>query len=125
MYGFNSAEALDVSTHTAVALRYLGDLFGVLSMFKDVNNFIQDDMNVENVHIYLNDAIQFEDERLIDAILSFAARELKGLTSEENNGGGIGSGGSSKGGKYSKFMDLLTPKQQLDLFRRAMGKAEF
>ena len=124
MYGFNSSEALDVSTHTAVALRYLGDLFGVLSMFKDVNNFIQDDMNVENVHIYLKDALQFEDERLIDAILSFAARELKGLTSEENGGGAAG-GGSSKGGKYSKFMDLLTPKQQLDLFRRAMGKAEF
>ena len=107
IYGIN---ALEITTATAVALRHLGDHFGVPSMFNEANDFIQQDMNVENIHIYLQEGIQFEDEKLVDAAISFAARELKGLTSDE---------GASKG-EYAQIMDVLSPKQQLELFRRAL-----
>ena len=106
-YGVN---ALEITTDTAVALRHLGDHFGVPPMFKEANDFIQQDMNVENIHIYLKEGILLEDEKLVDASISFAARELKGLTSDE---------GAAKG-EYSQIMDLLSPKQQLELFRRAL-----
>lgn len=61
-----------LSTTTATSLRYLADMFGVETMFHDVNEFIQNDLTTRTMDLYRMDAMLFGDDRLLKAALKFA-----------------------------------------------------
>jgi hypothetical protein len=66
IYGMRG-EPLHITTATATALRYLADKFGVETMFREVNEFIQRDLNGSTVDTYNNDAELFKDKQLMQA----------------------------------------------------------
>jgi hypothetical protein len=66
IYGMRG-ESLHVTTATATALRFLADKFGVESMFREVNEFIQRDLNENTVDTYNSDAVLFKDKQLMQA----------------------------------------------------------
>jgi hypothetical protein len=78
IYGMRG-EPLHITTTTATGLRYLADKFGVESMFQEVNEFIQRDLNESTVDTYNNDAVLFKDKKLMQA----AIRLQKALQSYE------------------------------------------
>lgn len=110
IYGI-SGEGVEVCTKTAVPLRYLGDYFGVSSLFNKVNKFIQHDLNRNNVHLYLKNAQECNDDDLVQATLRIAIQFWRGGFLMKQGGRG----------DFSPFMDLLSASQQQELFELARG----
>jgi BTB/POZ domain len=81
--GIISGEVV-ASTHTAVALRYLAQYFGVPTLFDSVNQFIQKDMNKDTIHIYLQEAIIYLDDKIIDSTMKVASWTWPVLLVEES-----------------------------------------
>jgi hypothetical protein len=110
IYGING-ESVPVCTETAVPLRYLGDYFGVSSLFNEVNKFIHNDINrSKNVHLYLKDAQEYNDDDLVHATLRIAFQFWRGLLLKQG-----------ERGDCSPFMDLLSESQQQEVLELARG----
>ena len=60
-----------VTSEQAVSLRYLSEYFAIKMLHRKVMSFVNEDMNVTNVHRYLQSAKMFHDEM----ILSMAQRQ--------------------------------------------------
>jgi hypothetical protein len=65
------------STESAVALRYLAQYFGMPALLIQVNNFIQSDMNKDNVELYLKEAKVYMDHGIIDGTVTVTEEALK------------------------------------------------
>jgi hypothetical protein len=77
IYSFND---VDVTTESAVALRHLGNYFGVSCLFNAVSIFIiEQDLNEENVHIYCAEALLYHDLEIVDACMKMAAKARQDL----------------------------------------------
>jgi hypothetical protein len=114
IYGLHEGH-LKISTGTATALRFLGDHFGVSTMFQAANDFIQQDISTSNLHLYLKDAQTHGDAQLMEETIVFAARAWQGLI-------GVDDGETER--EFSPFMNLLSPSQQCDLYKRALKEAQ-
>jgi hypothetical protein len=110
IYGINGGEGVEVCTENVVPLRYLGNYFGVSSLFNEVNNFIQNDINRNNVHLYLKDAQEYNDEDLVQATLRIAIQFMSGLLMNQGGRGDV-----------SPFMDLLNESQKQEVLELARG----
>jgi hypothetical protein len=75
MYSFHGEPLNEISTTTATALRYLADVFGVETMLREVNTFIENDLSDTTVEVYRADARLFHDERLLNAALKWTGDE--------------------------------------------------
>jgi hypothetical protein len=76
---FQEASTNATSTSTAVALRYLANYFEVPALFQSTNLFIQKDMNKDNIHMYLQEAILYHDETIMEATMKVGAKAWQGL----------------------------------------------
>lgn len=63
-----SQQALDATTDSAVALRYLANYFGIESLFHEVNNFIEQDLGPTTLARYVEGATLYQDEKMLDAV---------------------------------------------------------
>jgi hypothetical protein len=108
IYGINGG-GVEVCTESAAPLRYLGDYFGVSSLFNKVNKFIQDDINRNNVHLYLKDAQAYDDDDLVQVTLRIAVQFWRGLLMKQGRG------------DFSPFMDLLNKSQLQEVLELARG----
>jgi hypothetical protein len=73
MYSLHSID-VEASTEIATALRYLANYFGVPTLFDAVAQFIQKDMCKDNIHIYLEQATLYQDEKVIDSTMVVAGK---------------------------------------------------
>lgn len=114
MYDFDPKE-VRAQTDTAVALRYLANHFEVPTLFESVNKFIEDDMNRENIHIYVREARKYEDEIIINATMVIAAEAWEDMLLAKD-GTPI---------EKSAYIDQLSESDQLELMKRALSEAFF
>jgi hypothetical protein len=70
---------LKVSTTSAAGLRHLADMLGVETLFKEINEFIQSDMDETNVNIYHREALRFDDEQLLEATSKLRAMDSNAI----------------------------------------------
>jgi hypothetical protein len=72
-------KSLNISTTSATGLRHLADMFGVDTLFKEINDFIQSDMDETNVNIYHREATLFNDEQLLEATAKLRAMDYRSV----------------------------------------------
>ena len=77
MYTYNSNVV--ASSETAVALRHLATYFGIPALYENVNQLIQDDMDKYNINIYLDEALLYNDDKIIDATIDVAIANWEDL----------------------------------------------
>jgi hypothetical protein len=117
MYAHESEE-VKAKSETAVALRHLAKYFEVPTLFESVNNFIQKDIMVLNkdaIHIYLQEALQYDDDKILQATMVHAAASWEHMLVSED--------GTKK--KPSKYMDLLPLSLKLEVMELALLYAAF
>jgi hypothetical protein len=110
-YAYESEEVkVEANPETAVALRHLANYFGVPTLFESVNNYIRKDMNKDNIHVYLREALQYQDDKIVQATMAAAVKSwLHVMVSED---------GTQK--KPSKYMDLLPQSQKFEVMELAL-----
>jgi hypothetical protein len=65
----------NLSSETAVAVRHLATYFCVPTLFEHTNNFIQQDIGTSNIHVYLQEALLYHDDTMIQATMEVAAND--------------------------------------------------
>jgi hypothetical protein len=98
---------------TAVALRHLANYFGVTSLLKCITEFIQEDTNEENVHIYCREALLYHDTKIVEACMKVAASASQDMaTSDEDP-------------KRPSLlvMEMLPHEQQIELLKYSIQKS--
>jgi hypothetical protein len=78
IYSFDSKD-VNVTTESAVALRHLGNYFGIPSLFKCVTRFIHQALNEQNVHIFCQEALLYHDSEIVEASMKVAAKARQDL----------------------------------------------
>lgn len=71
------SQKLDVSSEFAVALRYLAQYFGIKLLYRKVMAFVKDDMNMTNVHHYIQTAKLFHDEKMLSLSLNICIQGIQ------------------------------------------------
>ena len=103
-------QEVNVTTETAVAMRHLSNYFGVPSLFESTNKFIQEDIDTSNIHIYLKEAQQYNDQRIVEATKTIFNRVWRDLLVSEDR----------TKIRQSAYMNLLEPSEQVDLLKVAL-----
>ena len=70
IYGDKDVEA---TGETAVALRHLASYFDVPTLFENVNNFIMNNIDEDNILVYSQEAQLYQDDGVIEAVARVAA----------------------------------------------------
>ena len=82
IYSAQKHKASNVTLQDAVPLRFLASYFGVEALFKEVNNFIENDLEYTNVPIYLAEAMIYDDKKILDAATLLCAQNVKKIAPE-------------------------------------------
>ena len=67
---------LEISTETCVALRFLARTFKIWMLNKEILDFIEDDMSIENLIRYVEDSDSFLDEVVTELAIHFCATNI-------------------------------------------------
>jgi menaquinone-dependent protoporphyrinogen IX oxidase len=62
---YNPQHMLNVTSELAVSLRYLAQYFGIKLLHRRVMSFVKTDMNMSNVHLYIQSATMFHDAKML------------------------------------------------------------
>jgi hypothetical protein len=120
IYSFDSKD-VNVTTESAVALRHLGNYFGIPSLFKCVTRFIHQDLNEQNVHIFCQEALLYHDSEIVEASMKVAAKacqELLAPYDEEGN-----SDNTATPSPAQLTMQMLPIAQQNKLLKYALQQS--
>ena len=113
MYDISSGD-VEASTETAVALKHLANYFDVPSLLDNINKFIQDDLTLDNMHIYARDGNLFHDDETIQDTMKRAAPEWRNLFASDDE---------DKSRKKARYMDVLTDKGRSEFLELALLNA--
>ena len=109
---YNNSD-VSATTETAVALRHLANYFGMPNLFESVNKFIENDMDKYNIHIYLDEAILYNDDIIMDATMSIAAENWNELF--------VSKDGQSV--EKHAYLALLPQSKHMDLLQKTVLQA--
>ena len=73
---------LDISTRHVVALRYLSKYFGIRILYRKVMEFHKNDMTLDNISTYIQDAAVFHDESILKLAATKCLDNLQQLADE-------------------------------------------
>ena len=76
-YLYSADDKLKISTETAVGLRHLSEFFAIRALATEVVSFIYEDMSLENVLVYLNSALAFDDLETVNLCAKRCAENIK------------------------------------------------
>ena len=113
MYSTNK-EKVKASSETAVALRHLANYFEIPPLYESVNEFIRIDVSGNNIHIYLKEAMAYQDDKIFDATLNVAAKNWDTLFVNCED----------KSKLKPKFLDMLPLEKQIELFHNSLIEAK-
>eukprot|EP00592_Proboscia_alata_P011388 CAMPEP_0194384874 /NCGR_PEP_ID=MMETSP0174-20130528/76697_1 /TAXON_ID=216777 /ORGANISM="Proboscia alata, Strain PI-D3" /LENGTH=762 /DNA_ID=CAMNT_0039172445 /DNA_START=33 /DNA_END=2321 /DNA_ORIENTATION=+ len=68
-----------VNSESAVALRHLATCFGIRSLFTDVTEFIQQDLNIKTAPVYLSEASIYNHDKLKAASIKLCAIHFESI----------------------------------------------
>ncbi len=72
-------ELREITSEEAVSLRYLAQYFGIKQLHRSVVSFVKGDMNMNNVHRYIQAAQSFHDEKMLSLTLKICADNIEHL----------------------------------------------
>lgn len=72
-------ELRDITSEQAVSLRYLAQYFGIKQLHRKVVSFVKEDMNMTNVHRYIQSARIFHDEKMLSLTLNICTNNIERL----------------------------------------------
>eukprot|EP00586_Coscinodiscus_wailesii_P021376 CAMPEP_0172506032 /NCGR_PEP_ID=MMETSP1066-20121228/191362_1 /TAXON_ID=671091 /ORGANISM="Coscinodiscus wailesii, Strain CCMP2513" /LENGTH=192 /DNA_ID=CAMNT_0013282879 /DNA_START=74 /DNA_END=649 /DNA_ORIENTATION=+ len=75
-YIYSDRDALEASSEIATALRYLSNYFGVRALFERVNNFIRDDLIIDNLPVYVEAATLYNDDAMISTLIDYIVEDF-------------------------------------------------
>jgi BTB/POZ domain len=78
---FMYSDEVDITTNHAGALRALADYFRMILFFRKVTKFIQGDLNMTNVHVYIQNAVIFHDGYMVALARDLIAKNIHVLKS--------------------------------------------
>ena len=113
MYDISSGD-VEASTETAVALKHLANYFDVPSLLGNIDKFIQDDLTLDNMHIYARDGNLFHDDETIQDTMKRVAPEWRNLFASDDE---------DKSRKKARYMDVLTDKGRSEFLELALLNA--
>lgn len=73
---------LDITTTSALAIRFLARVFGVWMLNKVVMEFVQKDINLSNMLLYIDQATTYDDDKVITLAVHKCAMAIKGIDSD-------------------------------------------
>jgi hypothetical protein len=79
MLDFLYTQELHVTSEKAVSVRYLAQYFGIKLLHRRVMAFMQADMNMTNVHFYIQSAKMFHDEKMLSLALNLCIDNIEQL----------------------------------------------
>mmetsp|Transcript_8866 Transcript_8866/g.14758 ORF Transcript_8866/g.14758 Transcript_8866/m.14758 type:complete len:485 (-) Transcript_8866:215-1669(-) len=74
---YSSQHELHVTSELAVSLRYLAQYFGIKLLHRRVMSFLKSDMNVTNVHLYIQSAQLFHDEKMLSVASNLCIENIE------------------------------------------------
>uniref|UniRef100_A0A7S1USU3 BTB domain-containing protein n=1 Tax=Grammatophora oceanica TaxID=210454 RepID=A0A7S1USU3_9STRA len=74
--------ALEATSESAVALRWLSTYFGIQKMFEATNDFINHDLSIKNAHMYLSEGEAYSDDKIVEAALTICSTKLNQMQDE-------------------------------------------
>jgi len=77
-YNYNDIDGVSINgADSAVALRYLSNYFVIEELFKEINEFVQLDLSISNGIQYMQEALNYQDEKLVQMVSEYLASETK------------------------------------------------
>jgi hypothetical protein len=108
---YNQKENL--SSESAVPLRHLASYFCVPTLFEHTNKFIQKDIGTSNIHVYLKEALLYQDDTMIWATMKVAANNWRFLAPNSN----------TSASEPARYLALLPQEKQLEVMQLALQRA--
>ena len=96
----------------AVALRHLANYFGVPTLYDNVTEFIEHDLNLSNIQVYIEEAMKYHDDTILDGAISLIVEnwnEVLVVVSEHGTSFEIPS-----------YIQMLPSDKQLTIFQQAL-----
>jgi hypothetical protein len=76
---YNPQHILNVTSEVAVSLRYLTQYFGIKLLHRRVMAFVKTDMNMSNVHLYIQSATIFHDQKMLSVASNLCIDNIEHL----------------------------------------------
>lgn len=112
-----SANDVDVTSESAIALRHLSEYFRVPTLYQSVSDFLQKDLSESNVHIYCREALLYHDSEIVEACMKMVARARYQLLAEPSIE-------KSEASPAQLTMEMLSTEQQNQVLKYALQESE-
>jgi hypothetical protein len=100
-----------LSSTKGVALRHLASYFRVPTLLEGINKFIQKDIRTSNIHVYLEEALLYHDDKMIQATIELAANNWMFLAPTDTSASAP-----------SRYLALLPQEKQLEVMQLALQR---
>lgn len=76
---YSQQHELNITSELAVSLRYLAQYFGIKLLHRRVMSFVKSDMHMSNVHLYIQSAQVFHDEKMLSVASNLCIDNIEDL----------------------------------------------